>query len=106
VVGKLRRRKPPTTTEVPEVLTPEMLLKVVEKVVERHFGRGMYERLLQYVRTRCEEDGCGNDFEYICAYCGMRICNEHVIDCYGVVYCRLHADPEHRLADVFIVMRR
>jgi hypothetical protein len=82
-----------------------MLLKVVEKVVERHFGRGMYERLLQYVRTRCEEDNCSNEFETVCMYCGLRVCGRHTVDYCGITYCRLHADPKCRLADVFIVRR-
>jgi hypothetical protein len=102
VVGWLRRqRQPPVMAGV----TPEDLVKVLGKVIERHFGREVWMQVMQYIRTRCEEDGCDKDFENICLYCGMRLCKTHTVDCYGVAYCRLHVNPKCRLADVFIVRR-
>ena len=88
-----------------EELSPKVLLKAIMKVVEQRFGPEMYDALVRYIRTRCEEDNCERTFNYVCAYCGVRLCELHAIDCYGVTYCRLHADPECRLADVFLVRR-
>jgi hypothetical protein len=96
-----RQRQPSAVEEIP----PNELLKVVEKVIERRFGRDMYARLLQWIRTRCEEEGCERTFDYVCSYCGMRLCGLHANDFNGVIYCQLHADPECRLADVFLVLR-
>jgi hypothetical protein len=103
VVGKLRRqRRTESAVEIP----PSELLGLLLKLVERHFGREMCEKLLQYIRTRCEEKGCGNDFEYACAYCSMRLCKVHAVFGEGqLVYCRLHADPNCRMVDIFLVRR-
>jgi uncharacterized protein YktA (UPF0223 family) len=83
-----------------------MLLKAIEKAVEKRFGREMWLEVVQYVRTRCEEKGCGNDFEYACAYCSMRLCKVHAVFGEGqLVYCRLHADPSCRMVDILLVRR-
>jgi len=87
-------------------LTAEEMLEVIKKVIERHFGSEAYAQLLQWIKTRCEEEGCENVFDYVCSYCGMRLCNLHAVFGEGqLVYCRLHADPGTRLADVFLVPR-
>jgi hypothetical protein len=83
-----------------------VLLKAIMKVVEQRFGPEMYDALVRYIRTRCEEEGCGNDFEYACAYCSMRLCKVHAVFGEGqLVYCRLHADPSCRMVDILLVRR-
>jgi hypothetical protein len=99
-VEKMSRQ--PTRPAV-EDLPVEVLLQIVERTIERRFGREKVQELLQHIRTRCEE--CPRTFVDFCRYCGARLCEQHSVDCQGVTYCRSCADPEVRMADVVFIKR-
>jgi hypothetical protein len=89
-----------TVEELPP--EPERLLGFIEAT----WGTETRERLVTWIKTRCEEDFCDRDYSYCCSYCGKRLCEEHAN--YGegrIIYCREHVDPDARLCYIVLVDR-
>jgi hypothetical protein len=95
VVGKEARRL--LLLEHPEILLD---------VIERCFGSDVRKGLIEYVRSRCEEEGCQNPWDFACGYCAKRLCRRHaVIEQGQPAYCDIHADPCRRLEDALYIIR-
>jgi hypothetical protein len=103
LLAKLKRRKRVRVIVVEELPPePERLLSIIEAT----WGTEARERLVTWIKTRCEEEGCSRDYDFCCGYCGKRLCKEHAN--YGegrIIYCREHVNPDARLCYIVLVDR-
>jgi hypothetical protein len=91
-------------TKIRQLLSerPELILETIR----RRFGQDIYEALVDYIRSRCEEDDCRQSWDYVCDYCGKRLCKAHaVISKRQPAYCKICSDSRRRLDDTIHIIR-